>query len=311
MRSLVLSGILACAAFVAGCGADTIQGPLSARPPLLDRGAGGPATAFEFTAIDVPNAGFTAASGINARGDIVGSYRDAAGRTLGYLLRGGEFTTIDVTGSAGTEARGISPDGEIVGNYLLSGVLHGFRRTPDGAFVTQDYPGHTNTIIQRMLPDGTMLGCRHDGDTMGTMKGVTFTGEGSAEIEYFASMLNGATPDGRRMVGLYTNMMAANRTEGFLIDDGEFTPLVVAGSTQTAAWDVNPAGDVVGVYTKAGVHGFLLRGDVYVAIDFPAPGVRATRATGINARGDVVGTYVAADGTSHGFVASQTRGGGD
>ena len=138
---------------------------------------------------------------------------------------------------------------------------------------------------------------------------------GPSEINAFASMNNGATPDRRRIVGLWTNMMAEGgaRGEGYIIDDGEFTSFVVPGSTSTAAWDVNPAGDIVGVYTThAGTksdpfvfHGFVRSGDDYVSVD--VPGATATRAFGINPRGDVVGSYVDASGKTHGFLARQAR----
>lgn len=307
-RPIRISLLAVAAALLAGCQESPVA-PAAPRAAasanLLDRVQSRSAQTFSFTSIDVPAAGFTGASGINARGDIVGTYRDASGRSHGYVLHNGEFTTIDFTGSVFTEARGISPDGEIVGDYRLAGEpnvnFHGYRRTREGDFVHVDYPEHTNTLVQRILPDGTMLGCRHDGDQMDTMKGVTISSQGSAEIREFASMNNGATPDHRKIVGLYTNM--AGSQQGFLIEDGVFRPLFVGGIPTTAAWDMNPAGEIVGVFLQAGAHGFVLRNDGYVQIDFP--GATATRAFGINARGDVVGTYVSADGKSHGFLASR------
>src|SRR5450759_3184543 len=134
-----------------------------------------------------------------------------------------------------------------------------------------------------------------------TMKGITISRQGYAEIEQFASMQNGATPDRRHIVGLYTN--AAGIQQGFLIDDGVFKPLFVGDIPTFAAWDMNPAGEIVGVYRLVGVfHGFVLRDEGYVSID--VPGATATRAFGINARGDVVGTYVTTDKKTHGFLAS-------
>jgi hypothetical protein len=62
----------------------------------------------------------TAARGINAQGDIVGSYVAVAGaRTRGFLLKDGKHTTLEfpVAGVRGTSATGINPRGEIVGNY--------------------------------------------------------------------------------------------------------------------------------------------------------------------------------------------------
>jgi uncharacterized membrane protein len=287
--------------------------PSATRPALVgalsERGESRSERTFEFTTIDVPNAVSTTAWGINARGDIVGAYIDGSGRSHGYFLRDGEFTTIDFSTSARTEARGIGPEGEIVGVYWFAGEpavnLHGYMRTKKGAFVPVNDPPHTSTVAQRILPDGTMLGCRHDTDQMVTMRGIVISGEGSiAELDQFGSMENGGTPDHRRVVGLYFNMAAANRNEGFLIDDGEFTPLLVPGSTLTQAWDINPAGEIIGFYRTAGVfHGFVLSDEQYITVD--VPGATATRPRGINSRGDIVGTYIATDGTTHGFLARQ------
>ena len=295
---------------------DSPVAPAAARPTLspvlLDRAESGLEKALDFTTIDVPGAVFTSASGINARGDIVGSYSDASGRSHGYVLRNGEFTTIDFPDAAGavvagTGAGGIGPSGEIVGTYTVVGEpavnVHGYLLTKQGEFVAVNYPGHTNTIAQRILPDGTILGCRHDDNTMKSMKGIMVSREGYSETEAFASMHNGATPDRRHIVGLYTNMEAGNRGEGYRIDDGVFTSLLAPGSTFTAAWDINPAGQIVGVYRNAtGRHGFVLTDEGYVTIDFP--GATETRAFGINSRGDVVGRYVAG-GVTHGYLASR------
>lgn len=254
----------------------------------------------------------TTAFSINARGDIVGSYTDGTGRSHGYLLRHREFTTIDFSATASTEARGIGPNGKIVGTYRFAAEpalnLHGFMRTTKCAFVAVNDPPHTNTVAQRILPDGTILGCRHDEDVMSTMRGIVISRHGSiTELYKFGSMENGGTPDHRRVVGLYYNMAAANRNEGFLIHDRVFTPLLVPGSDLTQAWDINPAGEeIIGFYRTAGVfHGFVLRDEQYITLD--VPGATATRPRGINSRGDIVGTYIATDGKTHGFLASQAR----
>ena len=304
MRTLAFTALLVPATLLAvGCSPDTIQGPSTLGGPEL-RKASDPG--FTYTTIEVPGALATVAWGINAGGAIVGSYVDADFRSHGFLLRDGQFTTIDYPGADGNDARGISPNGDIVGGYWLPGEpfvnIHGYLRTAKGDFVPVNYPGHTNTIPQRILPDGTIVGCRHDHNTMDTMRGVTMGKNGNSEISAFASMNNGATPDGSRIAGLYANMNAGNRGEGFVIDRGVFTPLLVPGSSMTAAWDMNPAGDVVGVYRNAtGFHGFLLRGDAYLPID--VPGATATRAFGINAGGTVVGSF-AAGGKTRGFMAT-------
>ena len=262
---------------------------------------------FEYSWIEVEGARSTSASGINAGGDIVGSYVDQEGVSHGYLFRGGAFTTIDYPDAEGTLARGIGPGGDIVGSYWLTGEPvpneHGFLLTRQGEFIPIDVPGHINTIAQRILPNGTILGCRHDTDTMHSMRGVVITAAGVEEIAAHASMHNGATPDGRRIAGLYTNM-TAGRTEGYVVDDGVFKPFVVPNSIMTAAWDVNPLGEVVGVYRDASLlfHGFVMGRDGYTSVD--VPGAAATRAFGTNAAGDVVGSFVMG-GKTRGFLAAR------
>jgi uncharacterized membrane protein len=115
------------------------------------------------------------------------------------------------------------------------------------------------------------------------------------------SMNNGATPNGKLLVGLFTDM--DNRQKGYFIDRGRFLPFEVPGAVQTAGWDINPAGMAVGVYRDAAgkFHGFLYDGTTFHSVD--VPGATATRVFGINASGDMVGAYVDASSRTHGFLA--------
>ena len=268
-------------------------------------------SAAHYASIDVPGATFTSAQGINARGDIVGFYVQA-GVTHGYVLSEGTITTIDYPGALYTDARGINAQGDVVGAYRMAGEpavnFHGYLRNRHGEFSPVDFPGHTNTIPQRITSTGLILGCRHDNDLMTTMRGIAMNGQDLtefAEIGAFASMNNGATPDGELVVGLYTDMDTMTG-RAYLLSGGTFIPFDVPGSTFTAAWDVNPSGDVVGVYRDAaGFHGFLWANLRFRAVDYP--GATTTRAFGINSRGHIVGAYVDGNGRTHGFVASRTE----
>lgn len=266
---------------------------------------------YSFSRIEFPGALSTVAWGINAGGDIVGTYTDAGPVYHGFLLRNGNFTAIDFPGADGTDARGIGPGGEIVGNYWSNDepivASHGYRLSRKGVFSEVSYPEHLYTIAQRILPGGTILGCRHDTDTMASMKGIVISRKENSEIDEFASMNNGATPDLKRIVGLYTNMeLTPARGEGYIIEDGVFTPFIVPGSTFTAAWDINPGGQIVGVFRTApgpaGLHGFVRFEDDYITLDFP--GGVATQAFGINPGGNVVGSYVLS-GKRYGFFAER------
>lgn len=321
MRRLTTGSLLVPAMLLAACGADTIQGPLSPAATTYERQGRTLPESFDYTTIDFHDAlgtvaTLTSAQGINADGDVVGFYDTPDRIRHGFLLREGVFTTIDFPSPPGrrvvsTDARGIGPGGDIVGGYQLAGEpavnIHGYRLTAEGRFEAVDYPGHTNTIPQRILPGGTILGCRHDGDTMDSMRGIVMSREGNAELDTLASMNNGATPDGHRMVGLYTP--AGRPTAGFLVEDGAFTPFRIVPGAFTAAWDMSPSGQIAGVYADAAgrIHGFVRSGDDHVTLDVSGvTGVTATRAFGINARGDVVGAYVAG-GRTHAYLATPIR----
>jgi probable HAF family extracellular repeat protein len=268
-----------------------------------------------FTTIDFPGATLTNAQGINDQGEIVGFYTDSAGRTHGFLQRGGNIRSIDFPRADATQALGIGPTGDIVGTYQRPGEagpiagaipIHGFLMTRRGGFFKVDYPGHKYTIAQRILPDGTILGCYHDDDRMMSMFGMAVSRRGFEQIAEPMSMHNGGTPDGQMIVGLYTDMVD-NRPKAYIIRRGSFSPLEFPGATQTSAWDVNPTGLVVGVYRDAAgiFHGFQYDGQTFGRVD--VPGATATRVFGVNGHGDMVGAFVDASGRTHGFVAQRAR----
>lgn len=312
MRRFTLGSILVSASLLAGCGSDTILAPPSAGrvgASSFEKSESVDAT-FTYATFDVPGAVSTIASGINARGDIVGTYIDAVGRRHGFVQREGIFTMIDHPGAAGTEARGIGPGGDIVGFYWRPGELgagaggvsaHGFLLDKHGEFAPVDYVPHANVVAQRILPDGTILGCYHDADLMASMHGIVVGRSGRQALDQPGSMNMGATPNGRRIAGFFTDM--DGRVKGYIVEDETFTPFMVPQSIATQAWDVSPAGEIAGFYRDAAavLHGFVRLGDHYSTLN--VPGAAATRALGINARGQVVGNYVIG-GRTHAFLAS-------
>ena len=293
--------------------------------PSFARGAAKP---YTFTRIDVPGAFQTLPSGINAAGVIVGWYSRGTGcpaapcATRGFILEDGVFTTVSYRNAAGTEAfitqvRGIGPNGEVVGSYRMPGEaavnFHGFILTREGEFVPVDYPGQINTIAQRILPDGTILGCYHGTDMMASMHGMLKDKDGFSGADAFASMHNGATPSGKKITGLFTDM-ATGKGRAYVIEDGVFTAFDAPNSTFTAAWDINPGGDIVGLFADAALrtHGFVLERGQFTTIDYPLTPVTNANYTdvfGINASGDIVGKFrEGPTGPFHGFIA--TRNGG-
>lgn len=266
----------------------------------------------QFTSIDYPGAVLTSAQGISPGGDIVGTYIDSSGNQHGFLLSNGSFSSISFPGATVTFARGISPDGDIVGSYSAAvgtqppATIHGFLLS-QGNYSEVQFPGHLGTIAQRILPDGEILGCLHDIDLSSTMYGMMRTAAGYTSSSLQNSMNNGATPDGNKIVGFHMDM--AGLTHGYLINYGTIIPFDVTSSNLTQAWDINPEGNIVGVFrdTTGKIHGFLQSSDAvlsssgeFMSIDFP--GATATRAFGINPAGDVVGAYRDSTGNTHGFL---------
>ena len=270
---------------------------------------GGPT--FTFVSIDVPDASATLATGISARGAVVGIYYDTAGNEHGFLLKDHNFLTIDVPGSLvgvsgmlQTEANGINDMGEIVGDYFAPPGAPGAPActAESPAFSPQCrrgflyrgsqfsdvlVPGKKGSIPNAISPDGTIYGCDHNDDYFSSMVGFGRTrfdtyitlDAGGGELtnpteSVLGSMNNGATPDGSIIVGLYVDPPdPSGQNRGYIVHDGKFHSYDVPGSTATQIWGINPAADFVGLYddTNGNEHGFLQRWGAATPITIDVP----------------------------------------
>jgi probable HAF family extracellular repeat protein len=82
-----------------------------------------------------------------------------------------------------------------------------------------------------------------------------------------------------------------------------FTTIDVPGATNTEAYGINTADQIVGIFYDATgrLHGFLKDGATFTTID--VPGATQTEARGISETGEIVGFfYDATGGGRHGFV---------
>ena len=86
----------------------------------------------QIVSIDVPEAvpDGTAATGINARGQIVGGYIGQDGSSHGFLAEGSVFTTLDCPGSLNTTVWGINSASQIAGTCNIAGQRRGFVANP-------------------------------------------------------------------------------------------------------------------------------------------------------------------------------------
>jgi hypothetical protein len=268
--------------------------------------------------IDVPFPGVTASRvfGINARGDIVGSY-SVGTVTHGYVRSGGIFTTIDYPGAASTEAWGINPRGDIIGRYTLAGVAgtRGFLlsrgtfsdisiRKPDGTY-------HAVTLPTKIGASGDIVGCFHDASGLSDMYGYVQRGGYVTTMQLATAMSgpngssamhNGVTPGGGTIVGL--TLPSGPTSRAYILRRGTLTLVDFPGSTFTQLWDVNPSGTMVGNYTGNGrVNGFYIDTNGYHTVNVPSSTMTVAR--GINPEGAIVGVYNDASGRTHGFVLRQ------
>lgn len=232
----------------------------------------------EFRTFTVPVAETGGPSDINDRGDVVGSYTDAAGIQHGFQVdRRDCLVTIDYPGPprSKNEAIGINDRGQIVGVYgqygdETTGESHAYVRDRRG-FSSYDVPGAVAT---------------------GAFK----------------------NNDRGQIVGVYSNesrdRVGTADAHGFVLEDGELTRINAPDAALTFLFDINDRGEILGVGANAdNTEGFGFirdRRGAYTRLP-DVPGASATIPLSLNNRGQVVGVYVDGDGSQHGYLLSRGR----
>jgi hypothetical protein len=120
--------------------------------------------------INPAGASFTQIVGIDAAGDIVGTYAGSDDNNpQGFIDSAGTITTIVVPGSTVNEAVGVSSAGVVAGTYVdTSGDRHGYTYDA-GAIAYINVSGATNTSVNAISSTGEIVGDYVDsaGDTHG------------------------------------------------------------------------------------------------------------------------------------------------
>jgi len=92
-------------------------------------------------------------------------------------------------------------------------------------------------------------------------------------------------------------------TRGFLLTDGNFTPIAHPDVfSTTIPWGINDAGQIVGGSFDSGAHAFLLSEGTFTTIDHPDGS--PTVLSDINDAGQIVGYFGDDHGDLYGFVAT-------
>lgn len=175
-----------------------------------------------FTTLDPPGSSESQGGFINARGEVVGGYRDKNDSVNPYGVRHafhwykGRFTTIDPPNghpTLGPVAWGINDKGDVVGTYVdVNGSRHGFLLSK-GTYTTLDVPGAIQTVAEGINNAGEIVGEWND---------------------------------------------AESNRHGFVFRKGIYTPVDVPEATATAAFSINSHGQIVGLYNDdKGTHGYL------------------------------------------------------
>jgi hypothetical protein len=179
-----------------------------------------------YTTIDKkqPDASSTTVNGINAPGQLAGTYMDDK-RLHAYFWSKAVFTTLDPPGSTRSIGGFLNAQGQVVGTY---------RDTKDQAHVDRRHG-----FIWR--------------------KGVFTTFNVPDDHPVLGTVAFGINDPGQ-IVGDYVDT-SGNR-HGFLLSEGVYTTLDPPGSTFTVAQGINNAGVIVGLYFDGAgnKHGFVLRG---------------------------------------------------
>jgi uncharacterized membrane protein len=270
------------------------------------------ATDFRFVKIEFPHASATIASGINARGDIVGRYEDADGAFHGFVLRQGVFSTIDFPDASFTSARAINARGDIAGRMKdADSVDHAFL-LHDGQFTQIDYPGADRTVGRGINNAGDITGNHFD--SAGTERGFILRDGVFQNVSIGdANDIWMAQDNGQVMVG-DAAVGPGGALHGYIRDkQGKFHLIDFPGLSVPCTgprW-INERGDIVGFFAYVNtvddcfapppLHGFLLRQGEYVSIDFP--GSISTELLAISDDGVIVGDYIDKHGVQHGFKA--------
>ncbi len=277
------------------------------------------ASDLQFVSFDIPEAKLTRPFGVNARGQIVGLYRDSQNAGHGFLVDAGDlpvatYTQIDVPGATFTNASSINARGDIVGRWTDSdGYNHGYLRTSDGQVIPFDPAAPCVVTKVQTVPHGI----NDVGDIVGRCfdmndkeLGFLWRKDGTFRIlDYPGSLTTDAwmLSNGEEIVGDYSDTSGVVHGY-FWTDAGGFVSFDFPGAHDTGVRAINERGDIAGVYDTfdgSPMHGFLLlkRDQSSITVDYPGSinngGTLVTNDSGL-----IVGGYVDLYG-EHGFVAAE------
>jgi uncharacterized membrane protein len=295
MKHPLLLSFLASLAVVGSCADDQ---PLAPSPDAqLAKAARSVEYDVQLFDVELPGAVAPEAYGINARGDVVGLFRDSgeANRARGFLWSRGEFHQILYPGSVTSVARGINDAGDIVGTWndglkTLGFLLH------NGEFTAIDQETATMLIPWDISSNGIIVGNWVSGGVRHgfILQDGIFTSFDVPVAGRIATHAMGVDPQGNA-VGYYT-VPAPRYYEAFIrLADGTFLTEFDRPEPDVPFFfnDVNPRGDISGGYyswSKGRYIGFVRdKKGTYTLVETPGLAPPHNEVYSINASGVIVG----------------------
>jgi len=283
-------------------------------------------TAFNFSDIDFPGAQSTSASGINAAGQIAGTFIDQSGNYSGFVYSGGTFTSFSCPANtsfpgtvAETWAYGINDSGKVVGYCMYAtppysagkgGVGETGFAYSGATFTLINYPGAFETFPAGIDASGRISGSYENNDTNpeGDSQGFLYSGGTFSTVDYANAQdteIEGMNASAGTLVG-YAVMYSNGTYDGsnpFTYNNGTFSNIGISGVPS----GINDGGQVVGYSTasNSAISGFLFSNGDLLPISYPS--AQQTSANGINDAGQVVGSYEDQAGKWHGFLANPAQ----
>jgi probable HAF family extracellular repeat protein len=235
----------------------------------------------------VPNAAYAAATGVNARGDVIGLFlapEDPPGAFRGFLWsQDGGLTYLDApAGYSSLFPTDVNDRGDVAATAYTSGgqaqafvYAHG---------VAAPLPGLDST--GGISNAGAVAGSK---TISGSVHAAVYQHGTVTDIGSLGGVFAAGRDVNEQGVVAGTVFLPGDANRAFVYEKGEVTQLGTLGGSNSAAIAINASGAIVGYAdTPSATHAFLYRDGVMSDLGL-LPGTTSSGAFGINDRGDVVG----------------------
>jgi hypothetical protein len=279
---------------------------------------------YAFTSIDYPgvaysNGGLTEVSGINSKGEVVGTALIDGGSSpipFVYNYKTNRWIILPSFQSASSEAVGINESSVVVGVESNDGFATGSGFILDkGAFTIFSRLQSPYTEARGISSTGLVTGDAYNGRNA-TYTGFIYDPQRNTYIDFLPSTftITQGINRGGDVVGSVRN--AAGQETGFLRrQSGNITLFSVNGSQQTQARGITDSGSITGNYVDGSgiARGFVItlaKKQRFQALIVPRrdllnfPNSTETRPEGILSEGTIVGIWSDNSGAPHGFIAT-------